>query len=83
MYIFASTTLRYKAEKLIRGLAMANIEIHKTKQGGNAVYFFGMIGAWVYYFKQTETFVEVMGALFKGLVWPAFVVYDVLLYVHI
>lgn len=61
---------------------MANIEIHKTKQGGNAVYFFGMIGALVYYFKQAETFVQFLGAVFKGVVWPAFVIYDLLQYLH-
>ncbi len=61
---------------------MANIEIHKTKQGGNAVYFFGFIGAFIYYIKQADTFVQFLGAVFKAFIWPAFVVYDVLQYIH-
>lgn len=61
---------------------MANIEIHKTKQGGNAVYFFGFIGAMVYYIKHADTFVQFLGAVFKAFVWPAFLVYDLLQYIH-
>ncbi len=61
---------------------MANIEIHKTKQGGNAVYFFGFIGAIIYYIKQADTFVQFLGAIFKAIVWPAYFVFDVLQYIH-
>ncbi|MFA5186090.1 MAG: hypothetical protein WC551_06380 [Patescibacteria group bacterium] len=47
-------------------------------QGGNAVYGLGMIGAAVYYIGQAGSFwVGVVGFL-KALVWPAFLVYDVL-----
>ena len=46
--------------------------------GADAVYGIGMIGAWVYYFKRAETTKERVKAFFKGLVWPAFVVYDLL-----
>lgn len=61
---------------------MANIEIHKIKQGGNAVYFFGFIGALVYYIKNADTFVQFLGAIFKALTWPAFVIYDLLQFLH-
>lgn len=46
--------------------------------GADAVYGIGMIGAWVYYFKRAETTEARIKAFFKGLVWPAFVVYDLL-----
>jgi hypothetical protein len=37
-----------------------------------------MIGAWVYYFKRASTTQERIRAFFKGLVWPAFLVYAML-----
>ncbi|MFB9446625.1 hypothetical protein Dvina_23165 [Dactylosporangium vinaceum] len=46
--------------------------------GGGAVYGLGFIGALVYYIQQAGGFwVGVLGVL-KALVWPAFLVYDVL-----
>jgi hypothetical protein len=46
--------------------------------GGNAVYFFGIIGAAVYYLQQSEGFGAGIVAILKALVWPAFLVYDLL-----
>ena len=46
--------------------------------GADAVYGIGMIGAWVYYFKRSETTEARIKAFFKGLVWPAFLVHDLL-----
>ncbi|MHB8831265.1 MAG: hypothetical protein ACYC44_04085 [Patescibacteria group bacterium] len=46
--------------------------------GGNAVYGLGFIGAAVYYIGHAASFwVGVLGFL-KAIVWPAFLVYDVL-----
>ena len=42
----------------------------------NGVYGIGMIGAWVYYFGRATTTEERVKAFFKGLVWPAFLVYE-------
>lgn len=44
--------------------------------GSDAVYGIGIIGAWVYYFKRATTNEERVAAFFKGLVWPAFLVYE-------
>ncbi len=44
--------------------------------GGDAVYGIGMFGAWYYYFKRATTNEEKAKAFFKGLVWPAFLVYE-------
>jgi hypothetical protein len=50
----------------------------RGRGGGDAVYGIGLIGALVYYIQQADGFwVGVLGVL-KALVWPAFLVYDVL-----
>ena len=43
--------------------------------GMDAVYAIGMVGAWVYFFKQAVDNQERVLAILKGLVWPAFLVY--------
>ena len=51
-------------------------EVHK--HGGEAVYGLGLIGAAVYYISTATGFwMGVLGFL-KALVWPAFLVYEVL-----
>jgi hypothetical protein len=56
----------------------------EMRQGGGGgsgpVYGIGLIGAWVFYFKRAETNQEKVKAFFKGLVWPAFLVYDLLVF---
>ncbi len=49
--------------------------------GGDAFYCLGLLGAAVYYVQQANGFGEVLVALLKALVWPAFFVYDVLKYI--
>ena len=42
------------------------------------VYGLGLVGAWVYYLSHATTFwIGVLG-FFKGIVWPAMLVYEVL-----
>lgn len=50
--------------------------------GMDAVYGIGMIGAWVFYFKRAVTTQERVIAILKGFVWPAFLVYDVLVFLN-
>lgn len=50
--------------------------------GADAVYGIGMIGAWVYYLKRAATNQERVLGLAKGLVWPAFLVYALLVFVE-
>lgn len=62
-------------------------EIQKPKmrtQGGgsDAVYGIGLIGAWIYYFKRATTPQERLQAFFKGLFWPAFLVFDLLTFLE-
>jgi hypothetical protein len=51
-----------------------------NSQGGSsgAVYGLGLIGAWVYYIGRAASFQEGVAGFFKGLVWPAFLVYELL-----
>lgn len=54
------------------------LDVHVTKRGGDAVYGLGLIGAAIYYISVATTFwVGVLGVL-KAIIWPVFVVYDLL-----
>lgn len=46
--------------------------------GGGAVYGLGLIGAAVYYIQESSGFGGFLVACLKALVWPVFVVYDLL-----
>jgi hypothetical protein len=46
--------------------------------GGDAVYGLGLIGALVWYIGQADGFWSGVLGVLKALVWPAFVVYDLL-----
>ena len=48
--------------------------------GSEAVYGLGLIGAWVYFFSHATTFWIGVLAFFKGLVWPALLVFELLKY---
>ena len=60
-------------------------EIRKSKgnyKGGasDAVYGFGLIGAWVYYISHATTiWIGILGVV-KGIFWPAMLVYELLKY---
>jgi hypothetical protein len=45
--------------------------------GGGAFYGLGIFGAWVWFFQQADAFWEYVVAVFQGLFWPAFMVYEV------
>ena len=47
-----------------------------------AVYAFGMFGAWYYYLSQAGTFGLVALGLLKGVFWPALLVYELMKYLH-
>ena len=51
---------------------------HRRGGGGNAVYGLGLIGAIVYYVQAADGFWSGVLGILKGLVWPAFVIYDLL-----
>ena len=45
---------------------------------GGAVYGLGLVGAAVYYWKHADGFWEHLWAIGQAILWPAFVVYDLL-----
>jgi hypothetical protein len=59
-------------------------QVVKSSGGGgaDAIYGIGLIGAWVFYFKRATTPQERVIAFFKGIVWPAFVVYDLMVFLE-
>lgn len=54
-----------------------------TVNQGGGFYFMGMIGSAVYWVQHAHGFWWVVLALLKALVWPAFVVYEVLGLLHL
>jgi hypothetical protein len=45
--------------------------------GGGAIYALGIFGALVYFWQQADSFLEHLLAIFQGLFWPAFMVYEI------
>ena len=55
---------------------------HVTNNSGmGSAYALGMIGAAVYYIQIADGFGEVIVALLKSLVWPGFLVYELLKFI--
>ncbi len=50
--------------------------------GAGAVYGLGLIGALVYYIQQADGFWDGVLGVLQALVWPAFLVYHLLKFVH-
>lgn len=50
----------------------------KYQGSSDTVYGLGLIGAWVYYIGKATTFQEGVKGFFKGLFWPAYLVYALL-----
>jgi hypothetical protein len=57
-----------------------DIKQYYTHGGSNAVYCLGLIGSLVYYIQQASGFWEAILGILKALVWPAFVVYELLVF---
>ncbi len=43
--------------------------------GSDSVYGIGLFGAWIFFIGRATTSQERLKGFFKGLVWPAFLVY--------
>jgi hypothetical protein len=44
--------------------------------GGGAIYGLGIFGAWVFFWQLADGFGEHAYAIFQGLFWPAYMVFD-------
>jgi hypothetical protein len=60
-------------------------EKQKVYRGGGseAVYGLGLIGAWVYYISTATTFWMGLLGIFKGIFWPAVLVYEFLKFLQL
>jgi hypothetical protein len=59
-----------------------DIDVQIQNNSGGTLYGLGLIGAWVYYFQRATTTEERVRAFFKGLAWPAFLVYELLVFLQ-
>ena len=50
--------------------------------GSDAVYGIGLIGAWVYYLRRATTLRQGVEGFFKGIFWPAFLVYELFAFLN-
>jgi hypothetical protein len=55
---------------------------HASAAGGGAIYALGIFGAWVYFWIQADTFWQYLLAIFQGIFWPAYMVYDIFVALH-
>ena len=63
------------AEPVLAEQAHGKSKAIRAGGGSDAVYGIGLIGAWVFYFRRATTSEERIQGFFKGLAWPAFLVY--------
>ncbi|MBO0867815.1 MAG: hypothetical protein J2P15_04545 [Micromonosporaceae bacterium] len=54
----------------------------RGRGGGSLAYLLALIGAMVYFIQQAHGFWPVVLAILKAIVWPVFLVYDVLKFIH-
>ena len=61
---------------------MAGSNANAGAAGGGAVYGLGFIGALVYFIGSATSFWDGLYGLFQALVWPAYLVYELLQHVN-
>ena len=68
----------------VKPTGKADQKVNVKYQGGssNAVYGLGLFGAWVYYIGRANSIQEGVVGFFKGLFWPAFMVYELLVFLE-
>ena len=49
--------------------------------GGGGLYFLGLIGAMIFYIQESTGFWSGVVGVLKALVWPVFLVYDLLKFI--
>ena len=58
------------------------IQVRNQGGSGEAVYGLGLFGAWYFFISRATTFQEGVVGFFKGLFWPAILVYELLVFLH-
>lgn len=54
------------------------VKVYERGGGGGAVYGLGLIGALIYYIQAADSFWGGVLGIGKAIVWPAFLVYELL-----
>ncbi len=54
------------------------LKVQYRGSSSDTVYGLGLFGAWAYYIGRATTTEDKVKGFFKGLVWPAFLVYELL-----
>jgi hypothetical protein len=72
---------------LVGDKSAANKNLHMndnkiTNKSSDAVYGLGVVGSLVYYISTATSFWMGMLGVLKALVWPAFLVYELLQFLH-
>ncbi len=81
----SSDTTQEIVQDLVREMAEEDERDERRSMGGGGspIYALGMIGAGVYYWRRADPDLASRAtAIGKALVWPAFVVYDLLRHVE-
>ena len=73
----AFSTFLASARRFAREPAMGNGSNSTGAAGGGALYGLGILGAWVFFWQQADSFWAYVLVVFQGLFWPAWMVYDV------
>lgn len=61
---------------------MASSKVSGGHAAGGGVYGLGFIGSLVYYIQYATSFGDGVLGFLKAIVWPAFLVYDLLKFLH-
>jgi hypothetical protein len=55
---------------------MASSGNGRAAAGGGAIYGLGILGAWFWFWQQADGFWEHAYAIFEGVFWPAYMVFQ-------
>jgi hypothetical protein len=61
---------------------MASSNNRGAAAGSGALYGLGIFGAWFYFWQQADGFWEHAYAIFEGIFWPAYMVFQALRALH-
>ena len=56
--------------------------VNIQNKSSDSVYTMGLIGAWVYYIGTATTTQDKVNGFFKGFIWPAVFVYEMLKFLN-
>ena len=61
---------------------MASSGNNRVAAGSGAIYGLGILGAWFWFWQQADGFWEHVYAIFQGVFWPAYMVFQAFSALH-